>query len=88
MIFLKTPQEIATMREGNRILALLFEHLAPLIQPGITTVELDREAELFIRSSHAVPAFKGYRGYPRHPVHLGEQRGHPRYPVDPQAPRG
>ena len=64
MIFLKTPQEIATMREGNRILALLFEHLAPLIQPGITTVELDREAELFIRSSHAVPAFKGYRGYP------------------------
>jgi len=52
------------MREGNRILALLFEHLAPLIQPGITTVELDREAELFIRSSHAVPAFKGYRGYP------------------------
>lgn len=64
MIFLKTPQEIATMREGNRILALLFEHLAPLIQPGITTAELDREAELFIRSYNASPAFKGYRGYP------------------------
>jgi len=64
MIFLKTPQEIAVMREGNRILALLFEHLSPLIQPGITTAELDKEAELFIRSYHAVPAFKGYRGYP------------------------
>ena len=64
MIFLKTLQEIAIMREGNRILALLFEHLGPLVQPGITTAELDKEAELFIRSYNAVPAFKGYRGYP------------------------
>jgi methionyl aminopeptidase len=64
MIILKTPQEIATMREGNRILARLFEHLAPLIQPGITTAELDKEAEIFIRSYTALPAFKGYRGYP------------------------
>jgi methionyl aminopeptidase len=64
MIILKTPQEIATMREGNRILARLFEHLAPLIQPGITTAELDKEAEIFIRSYNALPAFKGYRGYP------------------------
>ncbi len=52
------------MREANRILALLFEHLGPMIQPGITTAELDKEAELFIRSYGAVPAFKGYRGYP------------------------
>ena len=64
MIILKSPQEIAIMREGNRILARLFEHLAPLIQPGITTAELDKEAELFIRSHNAAPAFKGYRGYP------------------------
>jgi methionyl aminopeptidase len=64
MIILKTPQEIAMMREGNRILALLFENLTPLVQPGITTAELDKEAELFIRSHGALPAFKGYRGYP------------------------
>ena len=64
MIILKTPQEIAMMREGNRILALLFENLMPLVQPGITTAELDKEAELFIRSHDALPAFKGYRGYP------------------------
>jgi len=64
MIILKTPQEIAMMREGNRILALLFENLTPLVQPGITTAELDKEAELFIRSHSAIPAFKGYRGYP------------------------
>jgi methionyl aminopeptidase len=64
MIILKSPQEISTMREGNRILALLFEHLKPLIQPGITTAELDKEAEFFIKSHNAIPAFKGYRGYP------------------------
>jgi len=64
MIIIKTPQEIAVMREGNRILALLFEHLGPMIKPGVTTAELDSEAELFIRSYNAIPAFKGYRGYP------------------------
>lgn len=64
MIILKTPQEISIMREGNRILALLFEHLSPLIQPGISTAELDKEAEFFIQSHNALPAFKGYRGYP------------------------
>lgn len=64
MIILKSTQEIAMMRESNRILAQLFEHIAPMIQPGITTAELDSEAELFIRSHNAVPAFKGYRGFP------------------------
>ena len=64
MIILKTEQEIAMMREANRILAQLFDHLKPMIQPGITTAELDAEAEIFIRSRGSVPAFKGYRGFP------------------------
>jgi methionyl aminopeptidase len=64
MIIIKSEYEIAIMREANRILAQLFEHIEPLIGPGITTMELDREAELFIRSHGAAPGFKGYRGYP------------------------
>ena len=64
MIILKTNDEIARMREANLILAHLFEHLRPMVQPGITTAELDYEAEIFIRSHNAVPAFKGYRGFP------------------------
>ena len=52
------------MREANRLLAHIFEHLPPMIQTGITTLELDREAELYIRSRGAAPAFKGYRGFP------------------------
>jgi methionyl aminopeptidase len=64
MITIKNDREIAVMREGNRLLAHLFEYIAPMIQPGITTLELDREAELYIRSRNAAPAFKGYRGFP------------------------
>jgi len=64
MIILKTKQEIEKMREANRILALLFNHLKPMVQPGITTRELDQEAELYIRSYNAAPAFKGYKGFP------------------------
>jgi len=64
MIPIKTPDEIALMRENNRILAQLFEFITPLVQPGITTAELDREAENFILSCGAKPAFKGYRGFP------------------------
>jgi len=64
MIILKNSSDIIRMREANRILAHLFEHIRPMIQPGITTAELDSEAELFIRSHNAVPAFKGYRGFP------------------------
>jgi methionyl aminopeptidase len=64
VIPIKTPSEIAIMRENNRILAQLFEYIAPLVQPGVTTAELDREAENFILSCGAKPAFKGYRGFP------------------------
>lgn len=64
MIPIKTPDEIALMRENNRILAQLFEFITPLVQPGITTAELDREAENFILACGAKPAFKGYRGFP------------------------
>jgi methionyl aminopeptidase len=64
MITIKNDREIAIMREGNRLLAHLFEYIAPMILPGITTLELDREAELYIRSHNAAPAFKGYRGFP------------------------
>jgi methionyl aminopeptidase len=64
MIVIKNEQEIAIMREANRMLAHLLEHLKGMILPGITTLELDQEAEFFIRSHGALPAFKGYRGFP------------------------
>lgn len=57
---IKSPQEIAWMRENCRIVGEVLRLLKDLIRPGITTRELDTFAEDYIRSQGALPAFKGY----------------------------
>lgn len=64
MIFCKARAELETMREANRIVARVLQHLGTLVQPGVTTGELDRVAEEMIRESGGLPAFKGYQGFP------------------------
>ncbi|MBI4240869.1 MAG: type I methionyl aminopeptidase [Candidatus Rokubacteria bacterium] len=64
MIILKSPREIGLMRAGGQILAEAMERLRDLVKPGVSTLEIDREVEEFIRSRGAKPAFKGYRGFP------------------------
>ncbi|WP_338824339.1 Methionine aminopeptidase 1 [Moorella humiferrea] len=64
MIILKSRQEIALMREAGRVVALTLAKLKEHISPGVTTAELDRIAEEYIRKHDAVPAFKGYQGFP------------------------
>lgn len=64
MITLKSAREIALMREAGRIVALTLQELGKRVAPGITTEELDRFAEDFIRRAGAVPAFLGYQGFP------------------------
>jgi methionyl aminopeptidase len=64
MIILKSDQEIAYMREAGRIVAGALEELRKAVRPEITTQELDRIAEDFIRKAGATPAFKGYHGFP------------------------
>lgn len=64
-VVIKTPEEIAIMREAGRINALALDAVRRAIRPGVTTAELDAIAEEVIRSHGAVPAFKGYPGpYP------------------------
>src|SRR5262245_62926705 len=65
MIILKTPDEIAVMAQASRVVAEVLEVLKRAVRPGVTTDELDRLAETEIRSRGAVPAFKGYRNYPK-----------------------
>ena len=60
----KTLAEIKIMREAGRMLGEVLAGLADLIEPGITTKELDVWAEKKIRSFGATPTFKGYQGYP------------------------
>ena len=61
-ILLRSRQQITKMREAGRLVAETFELLRPHIRPGVTTRELDRIAETYIRSRGATPAYKGYRG--------------------------
>lgn len=63
-ILLRSRQQIAKMREAGRLVAETFELLRPHIRPGVTTKELDRIAEKYIRSRGATPAYKGYNGFP------------------------
>jgi methionyl aminopeptidase len=65
MIILKTPDEIAVMAKASRVVAEALEVLRSAVKPGVTTDELDRLAEAEIRGRGAIPAFKGYRNYPK-----------------------
>ena len=64
MIVLKTGRELSIMREACKISARALKLIGEAIEPGVTTAELDRIAESFIRSCGATPNFKGYNGYP------------------------
>lgn len=64
MITIKSEREIDLLRHAGKIVYLTHQHLLPYIKPGITTKELDRLAEEFIRSQDATPSFKGYEGFP------------------------
>ena len=59
-VILKSRQEIAALRESGRLVAETFEVLRPYVKPGVSTAELDRIAEDFIRSRGATPIYKGY----------------------------
>jgi methionyl aminopeptidase len=65
MIILKTPDEIAVMAKASRVVAEALAVLKTAVKPGITTEELDRLAESEIRARGGIPAFKGYRNYPK-----------------------
>lgn len=60
---LKTPEQIAIMREAGRIVALAHQAMKAALKPGISTLELDRIAEEVIRDHGATPAFLGYPKY-------------------------
>ena len=64
MIRLKTRREIDAIRKGGRIVAEALGLVENLVQPGVTTAEIDRKVEELIRSRGGRPAFKGHRGFP------------------------
>ena len=63
MVILKSPDEIEKMRVAGRIIAEVLDSLKKLVQPGITTLELDREAEKEMYRRGGEPTFKGYKRF-------------------------
>jgi methionyl aminopeptidase len=61
---IKTPGQIAIMREAGLVVARTLEVVAAAVRPGVTTAELDALAEREIRAAGATPSFLGYHGYP------------------------
>jgi len=60
----KTEEEIELIRESSLLIGKTFGVLAPMIQPGVTTLQLDKIADEFIRDNGGIPGFFGYNGYP------------------------
>jgi methionyl aminopeptidase len=63
-IEIKSQREIAIMRDASRIVATVLKELSEIIEPGMTTADLDAHAEKRIREMGATPSFKGYHGFP------------------------
>ncbi len=64
MIILKSPEEIKRIVQSCDIVARTLNAIKAIVKSGITTAEIESFAEAYIRAKNAVPAFKGYRGYP------------------------
>ncbi|ATO49130.1 MULTISPECIES: type I methionyl aminopeptidase [Brevibacillus] len=64
MIVIKTKEEIELMRQAGIILASIHQKIATMIQPGITTWEIDQFVERYLKEHGATPEQKGYHGYP------------------------
>lgn len=64
MIDCKRQEDLERMREANLIVARVLKRLGSLVEPGITTGELDDVAESMILEQGGRPAFKGYQGFP------------------------
>jgi methionyl aminopeptidase len=64
MIILKSREEIERITQSCNIVARTLKAVKAIVKPGITTVEIESFVDNYIRTNDAIPAFKGYRGYP------------------------
>lgn len=64
MLHLKTEEQIELLRSSNQLVSITLAQMAKTIRPGVTTLELDKIAEEFIRDHKAIPGFKGYNNFP------------------------
>ncbi len=63
-IIIKNPFQIEGIRKSSRLAAQTLDYIAPFVEAGVSTGFLDRKIEEFIRDHGAIPATKGYNGFP------------------------
>jgi methionyl aminopeptidase len=61
---IKSEREIDIMRQAAKIVATVLKEISEMVEPGMTTADLDAYAEKRIREMEASPSFKGYHGFP------------------------
>ena len=64
MIIRKSADELRAMRKAGLVVARAHELVREMIRPGVTTLQIDQAVEELLRKEGAIPAFKGYHGYP------------------------
>jgi methionyl aminopeptidase len=64
MIIGKSKKELEKMRAAGQLVGRVLQELRRMVEPGVTTLDVDRAAEKMIRDGGALPTFKGYHGYP------------------------
>lgn len=64
MIILKSERELNYLRDAGKIVAQTLVEVEKAVKPDVTTLELDKIAEEYIKGCGAIPAFKGYHGFP------------------------
>jgi methionyl aminopeptidase len=64
MIYIRSKEEIEIIRKSALMVSATLTEVAKLLRPGLTTLEIDKVAEQFIRDNGGIPSFKGYNGFP------------------------
>ncbi len=64
MMFLKSEEEVLLIKESAQVLGKTHAEVAKWIKPGVTTKQLDKIADEYIRDNKGIPSFKGYNGFP------------------------
>ncbi len=72
MIIAKSKKDLDRMREVGELIAEVRETLRKMVEPGITTLELNNVAEKMMREFGAIPAFIGYHGFPFCNLRVGQ----------------
>ena len=88
MVRLKSTEDIDKLRLSGEILSATFRHLESEVKPGVSTWQLDKMADEFIRSHGAVPSFYKYRGFPGHICTSVNENRHPRDSEQKANPQG